>query len=63
MYAHSNQIMLDGANNLGYITQRPTVNATPETVQEFKVITNNYSAEYGRVGGACHHNALQEWEQ
>ena len=52
LYAHSNQIMLDGANNMGYITQRPTVQPTPETVQEFKVITNNYSAEYGRVGGA-----------
>ena len=52
LYSHSNQIMLDGSNNMGYITQRPTVQATPETVQEFKVITNNYSAEYGRVGGA-----------
>jgi hypothetical protein len=51
-YSHSNQIMLDGSNNMGYITQRPTVQATPETIQEFKVITNNYSAEYGRVGGA-----------
>ena len=29
-----------------------TVSPTPETVQEFKLITNNYSAEYGRVGGA-----------
>ena len=52
LYAHSNQIMLDGANNQGYVTQRPAVQPTPETVQEFKVITNNYSAEYGRVGGA-----------
>ena len=52
LYSHSNQIMLDGSNNMGYITQRPTVQATPETIQEFKVITNNYSAEYGRVGGA-----------
>ena len=52
LYSHSNQIQLDGSNNMGYITQRPTVQPTPETVQEFKVITNNYSAEYGRVGGA-----------
>ncbi len=52
LYAHSNQITLDGSNNQGCITQRPSVQPTPETVQEFKVITNNYSAEYGRVGGA-----------
>ncbi len=52
LYAHSNQITLDGANNQGYVTQRPVVQPTPETVQEFKIITNNYSAEYGRVGGA-----------
>ena len=52
LYSHSNQITLDGANNQGSITQRPAVQATPETVQEFKVITNNYSAEYGRVAGA-----------
>ena len=52
LYSHSNQITLDGANNMSYIRQRPLVHVTPETVQEFKVITNNYSAEYGRVGGA-----------
>ena len=52
LHRFSNQITLDGANNQGYTTQRPVVQATPETVQEFKVITNNYSAEYGRVGGA-----------
>ena len=52
MLARSNQITLDGANNQGFRTARPTVQPTPETVQEFKIITNNYSAEYGRVGGA-----------
>ena len=52
LYNHSNQITLDGSNNMGYISQRPAVQPTPETVQEFKVITNNYSAESGRVGGA-----------
>ena len=52
LYPHSNQISLDGANNQSNFTQRPVVQATPETIQEFKVITNNYSAEYGRVGGA-----------
>ena len=52
VYSHSNQITLDGSNNQGYTTQRPAVQATPETVQEFKVITHNYSAEYGRVAGA-----------
>ena len=51
LYSHSNQIQLDGSNNMGYITQRPTVQPTPETVQEFKVITNNYSAEYGAWAG------------
>ena len=31
-YSHSNQIQLDGSNNMGNITQRPTVQPTPETV-------------------------------
>ncbi|PYV08839.1 MAG: hypothetical protein DMG07_24620 [Acidobacteria bacterium] len=52
LYSHSNQITLDGVNNEGYINQRMTVSPTPETVQEFKLVTNNYSAEYGKVGGA-----------
>ena len=48
----SNLYLLDGLRNQGYYYQRPAVNPTPETVQEFKVITNNYSAEHGRVGSA-----------
>ena len=52
LYSMQNNVMLDGSNNVGYINARMNVNPTPETVQEFKIITNNYSAEYGRVGGA-----------
>ena len=52
LFSFYNQITLDGSNNQSAVTQRPIVEATPETVQEFKVITNNYSAEYGKAGGA-----------
>ena len=52
MYSHSNSVQLDGSNNTRYSDSRMAVTPTPETVQEFKLITNNYSAEYGKIGGA-----------
>ena len=52
LYSTSNQFTLDGSGNDSALKHKPIVGATPETVQEFKVITNNYSAEYGRSGGA-----------
>jgi hypothetical protein len=39
-----------GTSNQGYSSQ--VVQASPDSISEFKVITSNYSAEYGRVGGA-----------
>ena len=52
-----NNFVLDGVDNNAYGTSNQglsnqVVQASPDALQEFKVITDNYSAEYGRVGGA-----------
>jgi hypothetical protein len=49
--AGSSMIMADGVNNTGVGVARQVVSFSPETVQEFTVQTNAYSAEYGRTGG------------
>ena len=40
----------DSTSNQGYSSQ--VAQPSPDAIAEFKVVTNNYSAEYGRVGGA-----------
>jgi len=52
-----NNFMLDGLDNNAYSTSNQgfsnqVANPSPDAVAEFKVITSNFSAEYGRVGGA-----------
>ncbi|MBI1356056.1 MAG: TonB-dependent receptor plug domain-containing protein [Acidobacteria bacterium] len=48
----SNTVMLDGSPQevMGY--GQPAFVPSPDAVQEFKVQTNAFSAEYGRTGGA-----------
>jgi Carboxypeptidase regulatory-like domain/TonB-dependent Receptor Plug Domain len=52
-----NNYLMDGVDNNAYGTSNQgfsnqVVQPPPDAVNEFKVITNNYSAEYGRSGGA-----------
>ena len=52
-----NNYLLDGIDNNAYGTSNQgfanqVAQPSPDSVAEFKVITNNYSAEYGRSGGA-----------
>ncbi|MDX1983697.1 MAG: TonB-dependent receptor, partial [Bryobacteraceae bacterium] len=49
--ASANEFLLDGAPNSAPSQNQPVVNANPDVVQEFKVETNNFSAEYGRAAG------------
>ena len=51
------QQCLFGTSNQGYSAQ--LVQPSPDALSEFKVITSNYSAEYGRVGGAVVNAAMK----
>jgi hypothetical protein len=52
-----NSFILDGVDNNSYGTSNQgfsnqLVQISPDAVEQFKVQTNNFSAEYGRTGGA-----------
>src|SRR5690242_833034 len=59
-----NNFMLDGVDNNAYSTSNQgysnqVAQPSPDAIAEFKVITSNYSAEYGRVGGAVVNSAMR----
>jgi hypothetical protein len=48
-----NQILLDGvSNNNDRQGGRTTITLNPDAVEQFRIVTNNLSAEYGRSSGA-----------
>ena len=59
-----NNFLLDGVDNNAYGTSNQgfsnqVMQPSPDAVAEFKVVTNNMSAEYGRAGGATINVAYQ----
>ena len=57
MRSSLNNFILDGVDNNSYGTSNQgfsnqVVQVSPDAVEEFKVQTNNFSAEFGRAGGA-----------
>lgn len=59
-----NNFLLDGVDNNAYGTSNQgftnqTVNLPPDAIQEFRIVTNNMSAEYGRTSGAMINAAMK----
>jgi hypothetical protein len=59
-----NNFLMDGLDNNSYGTSNQNyssqvVQASPDALAEFKVITSNFSAEYGRVGGGVINAAMR----
>jgi len=43
--------LMDGVENNNYLVTGPGVTVSPEMVEEYRISTNNFSAEYGRSSG------------
>jgi hypothetical protein len=48
----SNNFTIDGANNNDQSLSIPRQGLPPEAIREFQLVTNNFSAEYGRNSGS-----------
>src|SRR6266550_2533737 len=51
--------LLDGVDNNDFLGNNFVVNPNPDAVQEFKILTNNYGAEYGRTSGGIINQVLK----
>jgi hypothetical protein len=47
----ASNFLLDGLENNNYLITGPLVTVAPEVIEEYRISTNNFSAEYGRTSG------------
>jgi len=61
----SSNFLLDGLEENDQLLSGPAVQLAPEMIQEYRVSTSNFSAEYGRTSGylanAITHSAARQW--
>jgi Carboxypeptidase regulatory-like domain len=49
--SESMTFLIDGSDNNDFLGNNMIVNPNPDAVSEFKILTNDYEAEYGRTSG------------
>jgi len=54
------EILLDGAENVDLFTATVGQAVSPDVVQEYRIITNNFEAQYGRASGGSSERAHKE---
>lgn len=47
----ASNFLIDGVENNSYLNTGPLATVAPEAIQEYRISTNNFSAEYGRTSG------------
>jgi len=57
--SESETFLIDGADNNDFLGNNMVVNPNPDAVAEFKIITNNYEAEYGRTSGGIVNQSIK----
>src|SRR5690348_5229184 len=51
--------LIDGVDNNDFLGNNAVVDPNPDAVQEFKILTNNYGAEYGRTSGGIVYQVIR----
>ncbi len=51
--------LVDGSDNNDFLGNNAVVDPNPDAVAEFKILTNNYTAEFGRTSGGIVNQAIK----